>query len=91
DFNMTEEKYDLARGLAKRLVKSRKSIRRKGCHSDLNEMLRKCEIDSNSIKKISPFVPELMKINDKDEELEQYITEIKCRIKVIGALTSCAL
>ncbi|RIA92693.1 hypothetical protein C1645_820367 [Glomus cerebriforme] len=44
-------------------------------------------IDSNDIKKIPPFVPEPMKINDDDKELEQCITEIKRGMGIIGSAT----
>jgi len=54
---------------------------------ELSEVLRKYGIDSNDIKKIPPFEPEPVKIDDEDEELEQYITEIKCRMGIIGSAT----
>ena len=38
-------------------------------------------------KKVPSFVPEPVKINDNDEELEQCITEIKCRMKIIDSTT----
>jgi len=54
---------------------------------DLSEMLHKYGINSNDIKKISPFKSKSMKIDDKDEELKQYIIEIKCRMRIIGLAT----
>ena len=50
--------------------------------------MRKYGIDTNDIRKIPPFVPEPVKIDDEDEELEQCITEIKRRMHLIGSTTS---
>ncbi|PKC60388.1 hypothetical protein RhiirA1_468102 [Rhizophagus irregularis] len=44
-------------------------------------------VDSNDTKKIPPFVPEPVKIDDKDEELEQCITKIKRRMGIIDSTT----
>ncbi|PKK75149.1 hypothetical protein RhiirC2_708339 [Rhizophagus irregularis] len=44
-------------------------------------------VDSNDTKKIPPFVPEPVKIDDKDEELEQCITKIKRRMGIIDLTT----
>src|SRR5438552_1912206 len=81
-FDMTEEEYmqdGLARGPAKRLVKFAKECKDKKLRSfssyktkkELSEVLRKYGIDTNDIRKIPPFVPEPVKIDDEDEELEQ--------------------
>ena len=84
-----------SRGLAKRLVKFAKECKDKKLRSfssyktkkELSEMLRKYKIDSNKITKILPFEPEPVKIDDEDEELKQCITEIKCRMGIIGSAT----
>src|ERR1051325_2404822 len=54
---------------------------------ELSEVLRKYEIDSNEITKILHFELEPVEIDDEDEELEQCITEIKCRMRIIGLAT----
>ncbi len=54
---------------------------------ELSEVLRKYGINSNEITKILPFESEPVEIDDEDEELEQCITEIKCRMGIIGSAT----
>ena len=50
---------DFVKGLGKRKLRSYKT------QKDLREVLCKCGIDSNDIKKIPPFVPEPVKINNE--------------------------
>src|SRR4051794_11508434 len=82
-------------GPAMRLVKFAKECKDKKLRSfssyrslkGLSDVLRKYGIDSNDIKKIPPFEPEPVKIDDEDEELEQCIKEIKRRVGIIGSAT----
>ena len=77
------------------LVKFAKKCKKKRLRSfslykikkELSKVLHKYGIDSNEIIKIPSFEPEPVKIDDEDEELEQYITEIKCRMGIIGSAT----
>jgi hypothetical protein len=98
-FDLTEEKFrsvGLGLGPATRLVKFAKECKEKKLKAfssyktkkDLSEVLRKYGIDTNDIRKIPAFVPEPVKIDDEDEELEQCITEIKRRMRLIGSTTS---
>src|SRR6266480_2094740 len=98
-FDLTQEeleRWGMPGGPAKRLVKFAKECKDKKLRSfssyktkkELSEVLRKYGIDSNDIKKIPPFVPEPVKIDEADEELEQCITEIKRRMHLIGSTTS---
>ncbi|RGB23173.1 hypothetical protein C1646_774900 [Rhizophagus diaphanus] len=45
------------------------------------------KINSNEITKILPFEPKPMEIDDKDKKLEQCITEIKRKMRIIGLAT----
>jgi len=96
--DMTEEKlrsYGLKGGPAMSLAKEAKALKDNTKRpfstyktlKDLSEVLRKYGIDSNDIKKIPPFEPEPVKIDDEDEELKQCITEIKRRMGIIGSVT----
>ncbi|RIA95206.1 hypothetical protein C1645_817052 [Glomus cerebriforme] len=96
---LTEEKlrsYGMAGGPATRLADFAKEFKDKKLKAfssyktkkELSEVLRKYGIDTNDIRKIPPFVPEPMKIDDKDKELKQCITEIKRRMHLIGSTTS---
>jgi len=98
-FDLTQkelERHGMKLGPAKRLVKFAKECKDKKLRSfssyktkkELSEVLRKYGIDTNDIRKIPPFVPEPVKIDDEDEELEQCITEIKRRMRLIGSTTS---
>ncbi len=53
---------------------------------DLREVLGKYSIDSNEIKKISPFVLKFMKIADNNKKLKQCIIEIKRKMGVVGLI-----
>ncbi|POG78534.1 hypothetical protein GLOIN_2v1537759, partial [Rhizophagus irregularis DAOM 181602=DAOM 197198] len=82
-------------GLAKRLVKFAKECKDKKLRAfstyktkkDLRKVLRKYEINSSKITKIPPFEPKPVEIDNKDEELEQCITEIKRRMGIISSAT----
>ena len=98
-FDLTQEeleRWGMPGGPAKRLVKFAKECKDKKLRSfssyktkkELSEVLRKYGIDTNDIRKIPPFVPEPVKIDDEDEELEQCITEIKRTMHLIGSTTS---
>src|SRR5438045_508923 len=95
---MTEQRfrdYGMKGGPAVKLVEFAKECKEKKLKAfssyktkkDLSEVLRKYGIDTNDIRKIPPFVPEPVKIDDEDEELEQCITEIKRRMRLIGSTT----
>jgi len=97
--NITEEKlrsYGMKGGPASNIAVFAKECKDKKLRSfssyktkkELSEVLRKYGIDTNDIRKIPPFVPEPVKIDDEDEELEQCITEIKRRMHLIGSTTS---
>jgi hypothetical protein len=96
--DMTEEKlrsYGFKGGPATLLAKEAKTLKEKPKRpfsnyktlKDLSKVLHKYGIDSNDIKKIPPFEPEPVKIDDEDEELKQCITEIKRRMGIIGSAT----
>ena len=98
-FNITEEKlrsYEMLGRPASNIAVFAKECKDKKLKAfssyktkkELSEVLRKYGIDSNEIIKIPSFEPEPVKIDDEDEELEQYITEIKCRMRIIGSATS---
>jgi len=53
---------------------------------DLSEMLHKYGINSNNIKKISPFVPESVKINDADKHFQYYITDSYIEAILLSAM-----
>ncbi|PKK59535.1 hypothetical protein RhiirC2_290916 [Rhizophagus irregularis] len=55
---------------------------------DLSEVLRKYGIDSNDIKKIPPFVPESVKIDEADKHFQYCITDIKRKMGIIGSAKS---
>ncbi|CAB4415352.1 unnamed protein product [Rhizophagus irregularis] len=82
-------------GPAKRLVKFAKECKDKKLRAfstyktkkDLREVLRKYRIDSSKITKIPPFEPELVEIDDENEEFKQCITEIKHRMGIISSAT----
>src|SRR4051812_32747436 len=76
-FDLTQdelERHEMKLESAKRLVKFAKECKDKKLRSfssyktkkELSEVLRKYRIDSNDIKKILPFVPESVKINEAD-------------------------
>ncbi len=77
------------------LVKFAKKCKKKRLRSfslykikkELSKVLHKYGIDSNEITKIPPFKLEPVKIDDEDKELEQCITEIKRRMRIIGSTT----
>src|SRR5437764_363145 len=98
-FDLTQEeleRHGMKLGPAKRLVKFAKECKDKKLRSfssyktkkDLSEVLRKYGIDTNDIRKIPPFIPESVRIDDEDEELEQCIRDIKRRMYLIGSTTS---
>ncbi|EXX60823.1 hypothetical protein RhiirA1_483583 [Rhizophagus irregularis] len=90
------ERHGMKLGLAKRLVKFAKECKDKKLRAfstyktkkDLRKVLRKYEINSSKITKIPPFEPKPVEIDNKDEELEQCITEIKRRMGIISSATS---
>ncbi|PKB96917.1 hypothetical protein RhiirA5_434032 [Rhizophagus irregularis] len=67
--------YGMKGGPALRLADFAKECKEKKLHSfssyktkkDLSEVLRKYSIDSNDIKKIPPFIPELVEIDGADK------------------------
>ena len=65
---------DFAKELGKRKLKSFSSYK---TLKDLSDVLRKYGIDSNDIKKIPPFVPEPVKIDEADKHFQYCITDIK--------------
>ena len=76
---------DFAKELGKRKLRSFSSYK---TQKDLSEVLRKYGIDSNDIKKIPPFVPESVKIDDADKHFQYCITEIKQKMGIIGSAKS---
>ena len=71
---------DFAKELGKRKLKSFSSYK---TLKDLNDVLRKYGIDSNDIKKIPPFVPEPVKIDEVDKHFQYCITDIKRKMGII--------
>ncbi|PKC63927.1 hypothetical protein RhiirA1_537427 [Rhizophagus irregularis] len=55
---------------------------------ELGEVLRKYGIDSNDIKKIPPFVPEPVKIDEAGKHFQYCITDIKRKMGIIGSAKS---
>jgi hypothetical protein len=76
---------DFAKELGKRKLKSFSSYK---TLKDLNDVLRKYGIDSNDIKKIPPFVPEPVKIDEVDKHFQYCITDIKRKMGIIGSAKS---
>src|SRR5438045_5269944 len=79
--NITEEKlrsYGMPGGPASNIAVFAKECKDKKLRSfssyktkkDLSEVLHKYGIDSNDIKKIPPFVPESVKIDDADKQFQ---------------------
>ncbi|PKK68363.1 hypothetical protein RhiirC2_782351 [Rhizophagus irregularis] len=98
-FDLTQkelERYGMKLGLVKRLVKFTKECKDKKLRAfstyktkkDLRKVLRKYEINSSEITKIPPFELKPVEIDNKNEELEQCITEIKRRMGIISSATS---
>lgn len=96
---MTEQRlrdYGMKGGPALRLADFAKECKEKKLRSfssyktkkDLSEVLRKYGIDSNDIKKIPPFVPELVEIDGADKHFRYCITEIKRKMGIIGSAKS---
>ena len=88
--------YGMKGGPATRLVKFAKECKEKKLRSfssyktkkELGEVLRKYGIDSNDIKKIPPFVPEPVKIDEADKHFQYCITDIKRKMGIIGSAKS---
>jgi hypothetical protein len=98
-FKITKEELrsaGLGLGPATRLVKFAKECKDKKLRSfssyktkkELGEVLRKYGIDSNDIKKIPPFVPEPVKIDEADKHFQYCITDIKRKMGIIGLAKS---
>src|SRR4051794_35461557 len=96
---MTEEKFmqdGLKRGPALRLADFAKKLDKRKLKSfssyktlkNLNNMLRKYDINSNDIKKILLFVSEPVKIDETNKHFQYCITDIKRKMSIIGLTKS---
>jgi len=97
--NITKEElrdYGMKGGPAKNLADFAKECKDKKLRSfssyktkkELSEVLRKYGIDSNDIKKIPPFVPEPVKVDEADKHFQYCITDIKRKMGIIGSAKS---
>jgi hypothetical protein len=90
------ERYGMLGGPATVLADFAKECKEKKLRSfssyktkkELGEVLRKYGIDSNDIKKIPPFVPEPVKIDEADKHFQYCITDIKRKMGIIGSAKS---
>ncbi|GBC04670.1 hypothetical protein RclHR1_00580035 [Rhizophagus clarus] len=93
----TEEtflRYGLKGGPATFLVNFAKKCREEKKNSsyktikDLRSVLEKFGIDSNRLVDLPQFTPPFFSLTDEEVELQQCITEIKCRLRNMGPVIS---